>query len=49
MKVLEIIFFLGLASIYIGIPADMPYREPLVGLCALVIAIIKIVELVRGN
>lgn len=48
MKVLEIIFFLGLASIYINIPAGMPYREPLVGLCALVIAIIKIVELVRS-
>jgi len=49
MKIIEIIFFLGLASIYISIPAAMPYREIFVGLCALVIAIVKIVELVRGS
>jgi hypothetical protein len=48
MKVLEIIFFLGLASIYINIPAGMPYREILIGLCALIIAVIKIVELLRS-
>lgn len=49
MNILLIIFYLGMASIYINIPADMPYREPLIGLCALVIAIIKIVELIRGT
>jgi len=48
MKILEIIFFLGLASIYVNIPAGMPQREVFVGLCALIIAIIKIVELLRG-
>lgn len=49
MNILLIIFYLGLASIYIGIPASLPYREILVGLCALVIAIIKIVELARSS
>jgi hypothetical protein len=48
MKILEIIFFLGMASVYIGVP-DFEMRDVFIGVCALIIAIIKIIEAVRGS
>jgi hypothetical protein len=47
-KILIIIFFLGMASVYIGVP-NFPQRDVFIGICALVIAIAEIVELVRGG
>jgi hypothetical protein len=46
MDILLIIFFLGMASVYIGMP-NFPLRDIFIGVCALIIAIIKIVELLR--
>lgn len=44
--ILLIIFFLGMASVYIGIP-NFPLRDTFIGVCALLIALVKIVELLR--
>lgn len=48
MKILYIIFFLGMASVYIGVP-NFPQRDVFIGICALVIAIVHIVELLRSG
>jgi hypothetical protein len=46
--ILLIIFFLGMASVYIGVP-NFPARDIFIGICALVIAIVKIVQLLRSS
>jgi hypothetical protein len=48
MKILMIIFYLGLASYFLGI-FTFPYRDILIGLCALIVAIVGIVDLVRSG
>jgi hypothetical protein len=48
MNILRIIFYLGLASYFLGV-FTFPYRDILIGLCALIIAIVEIVALFRSG
>lgn len=48
MTILLIIFYLGLASYFLGV-FTFPFRDVFIGLCALVIALSMLFDLLRGK
>jgi len=45
MRIIEIIFWLTLGLLYLGV--HFPYQEVVIGICALVIGIVQLVEFLR--
>lgn len=48
MIVLEILFFLGIGFEHIGL-FHLPYQEILIGLCAVIIGAVKLVNFLRNG